>query len=40
MVAIFRKLADFDEAVMQLALEFYGLRFLLYSVYCGAKTRL
>ena len=36
MAAIFRKLADSDEAAMQLALEFYGPMFLLYSVYDGA----
>ena len=36
MAAIFRKLTDSDEAAMQLALEFYGPMFLLYSVYDGA----
>lgn len=35
MAAIFRKLTDSDEAAMQLALEFYGPMFLLYSVYDG-----
>ena len=33
MAAIFRKLTDNDEVSMQLALEFYGPMFLLYSVY-------
>ena len=33
MAAIFRKLTDTDEAAMQLALEFYGPMYLLYSVY-------
>ena len=33
MAAIFRKLTDSDESAMQLALEFYGPMFLLYSVY-------
>ena len=36
MAAIFRKLTDSDEDAMQLALEFYGPMFLLYSVYDGA----
>ncbi len=39
MAAIFRKLAEDDEAAMQLALEFYGPMFLLYSVYDGAKEK-
>ena len=39
MSAIFRKLADSDEAAMQLALEFYGPMFLLYSVYDGAADK-
>ena len=39
MAAIFRKLADSDEDAMQLALEFYGPMYLLYSVYDGAKTQ-
>lgn len=39
MAAIFRKLADSDEAAMQLALEFYGPMFLLYSVYDGASDK-
>ena len=33
MAAIFRKLTDSDDDAMQLALEFYGPMFLLYSVY-------
>ena len=39
MAAIFRKFADSDEQAMQLALEFYGPMFLLYSVYDGAKDK-
>lgn len=39
MAAIFRKLTDSDEAAMQLALEFYGPMFLLYSVYDGAGEK-
>ena len=39
MAAIFRKLTDSDEAAMQLALEFYGPMFLLYSVYDGAVDK-
>ena len=39
MAAIFRKLTDSDEAAMQLALEFYGPMFLLYSVYDGARDK-
>ena len=39
MAAIFRKLTDSDEAAMQLALEFYGPMFLLYSVYDGASDK-
>ena len=39
MAAIFRKLTDSDEAAMQLALEFYGPMFLLYSVYDGAAQK-
>ena len=39
MAAIFRKLTDSDEAAMQLALEFYGPMFLLYSVYDGAEDK-
>ena len=39
MVAIFRKLTDSDEDAMQLALEFYGPMYLLYSVYDGAEEK-
>ena len=39
MAAIFRKLTDSDAAAMQLALEFYGPMYLLYSVYDGAKEK-
>ena len=39
MAAIFRKLAESDEAAMQLALEFYGPMYLLYSVYDGAEDK-
>ena len=39
MAAIFRKLTDSDEAAMQLALEFYGPMFLLYSVYDSAGEK-
>lgn len=39
MAAIFRKLTDSDDAAMQLALEFYGPMFLLYSVYDGAGDK-
>ena len=39
MAAIFRKLTDSDETAMQLALEFYGPMFLLYSIYDGAKDK-
>ena len=39
MAAIFRKLTDSDDAAMQLALEFYGSMFLLYSVYDGANEK-
>ena len=39
MAAIFRKLTDSDDAAMQLALEFYGPMFLLYSVYDGANEK-
>jgi len=39
MAAIFHKLTDSDEAAMQLALEFYGPMFLLYSVYDGADKK-
>ncbi len=39
MAAIFRRLTDSDEAAMQLALEFYGPMYLLYSVYDGAEDK-
>ena len=39
MAAIFRKLTDSDETAMQLALEFYGPMYLLYSVYDGADEK-
>ena len=39
MAAIFRKLADSDEDAMQLALEFYGPMYLLYSVYDDAEEK-
>ena len=39
MAAIFRPLTDSDETAMQLALEFYGPMFLLYSVYDGAADQ-
>lgn len=39
MSAIFRKMTDSDEAAMQLALDFYGPMFLLYSVYDGAEDK-
>ena len=39
MAAIFRNLTDSDESSMQLALEFYGPMFLLYSVWDGAEEK-
>lgn len=39
MAAIFRKFTDSDDSAMQLALEFYGPMFLLYSVYDGAQKK-
>ncbi len=39
MAAIFRKMTDSDGDAMQLALEFYGPMFLLYSVYDGAEDK-
>ena len=39
MAAIFRKLTDSDDAAMQLALEFYGPMYLLYSVYDSAENK-
>lgn len=40
MAAIFRSLTDSDETAMQLALDFYGPMYLLYSVYDGAADQL
>ena len=39
MAAIFRGMTDSDERAMQLALEFYGPMFLLYSVYDNGGAR-
>ena len=39
MAAIFRKFTDSDDAAMQLALEFYGPMFLLYSIYDGTADK-
>ena len=39
MAAIFRKLTDSDAEAMQLALEFYGPMYLLYSVYDAAADK-
>lgn len=39
MAAIFRKLTDSDAAAMQMALEFYGPMYLLYSVYDAAAHK-
>ena len=39
MAAIFRPLTDSDETAMQLALNFYGPMYLLYSVYDGAADQ-
>lgn len=39
MAAIFREIADSDSGAMQLALDFYGPMFLLYSVYDGAEDK-
>ena len=39
MAAIFRKLTDSDEVAMQLALEFYGPMYLLYSVYDDTEDK-
>lgn len=39
MAAIFRKMTDSDGAAMQLALDFYGPMYLLYSVYDGAEDK-
>ena len=39
MAAIFRPLTDSDETAMQLALDFYGPMYLLYSVYDGTEDK-
>ena len=39
MAAIFRKLTDSDEDALQLALEFYGPMYLLYSLYDEAEEK-
>lgn len=39
MTAIFRNLTDSDQTAIQLALEFYGPMYLLYSVYDGAEDK-
>ena len=39
MAAIFRKLVDSDEDAIQLALEFYGPMYLLYSVYDDTEDK-
>ena len=39
MAAIFRPLTDSDDTAMQLALDFYGPMYLLYSVYDGAADQ-
>ena len=39
MAAIFRRLTGTDEEAMQLALDFYGPMYLLYSVYDGAADK-
>ena len=39
MAAFFRPLTDSDETAMQLALDFYGPMYLLYSVYDGAADQ-
>ena len=39
MAAIFRRMTDSDEQAWQLALEFYGPMYLLYSVYDGAEDK-
>lgn len=39
MAAVFRNMTDSDESAMQLALEFYGPMFFLYSVYDGAEEK-
>ena len=39
MADIFRRMTDSDEHAQQLALEFYGPMYLLYSVYDGAEDK-
>ena len=39
MTSIFRELTPSDETAMQLALEFYGPMYLLYSIYDGADDK-
>lgn len=39
MAAVFRRLTDSDEEAMQLALDFYGPMYLLYSVYDSAENK-
>ena len=39
LAAVFRKFTDSDESAMQLALEFYGPMFLLYSFYDDAERK-
>ena len=39
MAAIFRKMTDNDADAMQMALDFYGPMFLLYSIYDGAEDK-
>lgn len=39
MTAIFREMSDSDQTANQLALEFYGPMFLLYSIYDNAKDK-
>ncbi len=39
MTAVFRGMTDSDETAKQLALEFYGPMYLLYSVYDGAEDK-
>ena len=39
MAAVFRRMTDSDGAAMQLALDFYGPMYLLYSIYDGAEDK-
>ena len=39
MAAVFRPLTDSEQTAMQLALEFYGPMYLLYSIYDGAENK-